>query len=91
LVSNALKYAFPSEIRRTGEICIELGPVNDSHIRLAVSDNGIGFPTDLDFSQTQTLGLQLVNALAVDELEGPIQLDRRHGTLFAIIFPRQSD
>jgi two-component sensor histidine kinase len=50
-----------------------------------VSDNGVGFPEDLDFRDTGSLGLQLVNTL-VEQLEGTIELDRSGGTEFEITF-----
>ena len=50
-----------------------------------VSDNGVGFPKDLDFRNTKSPGLQLVNTL-VDQLEGTIELDRSGGAAFEIAF-----
>ncbi len=50
-----------------------------------VSDNGVGLLEDLDFRNTESLGLQLVNTL-VNQLEGTIELDRRGGTAFKITF-----
>ena len=50
-----------------------------------VSDDGLGFPTDLDFRNTESLGLQLVNIL-IKQLEGTIELDRSSGTAFKITF-----
>jgi PAS domain S-box-containing protein len=87
LVSNALKHAFPDG--KKGEIRIELiRSVNEKTFTLIVSDNGIGFPEDLDFRNTKTLGLQLVITL-VDQLDGIIELDRRRGTEFKITFAEQ--
>ena len=83
LVSNCLKHAFPDG--REGEICIELRSDSDGEFTLVVSDNGIGLPEDLDFRNTESLGLQLVNTL-VNQLEGTIELDRRGGTAFEITF-----
>jgi two-component sensor histidine kinase len=83
LVSNSLKHAFPDG--REGEIRIELWSNHDSQFTLMVSDNGVGFPKDLDFRDTQSLGLQLVNTL-VDQLEGTIKLDRSGRTSFEITF-----
>jgi two-component sensor histidine kinase len=48
-------------------------------------DNGIGFPEDLDFKNTDALDLQLVNNL-VDQIDGEITLDTGQGTKFKIIF-----
>lgn len=52
---------------------------------LIVSDNGIGFPQDIEFKNSNTLGLQLVNAL-VNQICGTIKLYRFNGTTFKIIF-----
>jgi two-component sensor histidine kinase/uncharacterized membrane protein len=83
LVSNCLKHAFPDG--REGEIQIELWADGDGRYNLTVSDNGIGFPPDLDFRSTSSLGLQLVNNLT-RQLRGTIGLDRTGGTAFKITF-----
>jgi PAS domain S-box-containing protein len=83
LVSNAFKYAFP--VNREGEILIELFLDKDDMVTLIVKDDGIGFPEDIDFHNTETLGLQLVNTL-VKQLNGAIELDRSNGTAFKIRF-----
>jgi PAS domain S-box-containing protein len=82
LVSNSLKHAFPDG--REGEICIEFRS-DDSQCTLMVGDNGVGFRQDLDFRDTGSLGLQLVDTL-VDQLEGTIELNRSGGTAFKITF-----
>lgn len=56
-----------------------------SQYLLVVSDNGLGFPEDLDFRNTGSLGLQLVNIL-VEQLEGTIELQKEIGTTFKILF-----
>jgi two-component sensor histidine kinase len=86
LVSNSLKHAFPGG--RAGEICIGLSLDNDK-FTLMVGDNGVGFPKDLDFRNTQSLGLQLVTTL-VDQLEGAIELDGSGGTAVKIMFSERS-
>jgi two-component sensor histidine kinase len=83
LVSNSLKHAFPDG--REGEIHIELRSEGNGKFTLMVSDNGVGLLKDLDFRNTESLGLQLVNTL-VNQLEGTIELDRRGGTTFKITF-----
>lgn len=52
---------------------------------LIFADNGKGFPDDVDFRNTETLGLQLVNAL-VNQIEGSIGLERGNGTKFTLKF-----
>lgn len=81
LVSNSLRHAFPEG--REGEILVEVSRGPKGEHRLVIGDNGVGFPDDLDFRQTETLGLQLVTLL-VKQLDGTIELDRSHGTTFRI-------
>ena len=52
---------------------------------MVVSDNGIGFPEQMDFRKSPSLGLTLVTSL-VDQLDGTIELDRSRGTAFTIVF-----
>ncbi len=56
-----------------------------SQYSLVVSDNGLGFPEGLDFRNTGSLGLQLVNIL-VEQLEGTIELQKGSETTFKILF-----
>lgn len=83
LVSNVLKHAFPKG--RAGEVEVSLRPEGDATYKLIVKDNGIGFPKNLDFRNTKSLGMQLVTML-VDQLEGTIELNRVDGTEFVIHF-----
>lgn len=83
LVSNSLKHAFP--VTKKGQIRIVLSSDGGNKFTLIVSDDGIGFPKDLDFRNPESLGLQLVVSL-VNQLGGAIRLSRRHGTEFKIVF-----
>jgi len=83
LVTNSLKHGFPDG--RAGEITIGLHPRLPPGFALTVADNGIGFPADLDFRQTDTLGLQLVCVLTA-QIGGSIELDRTNGSRFTIEF-----
>jgi len=84
LVSNALKHAFPEG--EDGEIKIIMRSINGSEIELIISDNGVGFPEDIDFRKTDSLGLQLVSTLAEGQLHGTVDLKRDKGTEFKIKF-----
>jgi len=86
LISNSLKHAFPKG--RRGEIKVSLRPTKRGQIELIIGDNGVGLPNDLDFRKTKSLGLQLVNTLVKDQLDGEIELDRSAGTEFKIRFKR---
>jgi PAS domain S-box-containing protein len=83
LISNMLKYAFPDG--RKGECVIAARPEGQSLV-LTMQDNGVGIPADLDWNNSPTLGLRLVNIL-VAQLKGKIDLDRTAGTKFVITIP----
>ena len=86
LVSNALKYAFPSgDDLPSPRIDVEMRNENDE-IVILVSDNGIGFPEGVDWHHSKTLGLQLVSLLT-RQLEGTVEMEVNHGTTFRITFP----
>jgi PAS domain S-box-containing protein len=82
-VTNALKYAYPHG--ENGEIAVKLSCDAES-VMMAVSDQGVGFPRDLD--TTQTLGLQLIQLLT-EQLSGEAEFSRSlPGTSVTIRFPR---
>jgi len=87
LVSNSFKYAFPD--RRKGIITVGIKITSEGNNVLFVEDNGIGLPADLDFHNTRSLGLQLVNGLAA-QIQGTIELSRAQGTGVSITFPGNS-
>jgi two-component sensor histidine kinase len=84
LVSNSLKHAFLTD-SQDNEISISICLMNDNQFKLTVSDNGVGFPGDIDFQNTESLGLQLVCTFT-EQLEGGIELDSSAGTSFTITF-----
>jgi two-component sensor histidine kinase/CheY-like chemotaxis protein len=85
LLSNALKHAFPAG--RKGKITVT-GNRDDKVVRISVSDDGAGIPASLDWENTSSLGLHLVNSLT-DQISGTIELDRSSGTTFIITVPEQ--
>ncbi len=82
LITNSLKYAFPDG--KMGEINVDFHP-HYGQYELTVKDNGIGFPGDIDFENTDSLGLQIVNSLT-GQIDGKIQLNNSQGTEFKINF-----
>ncbi len=83
LVSNSLKHAFPAG--KSGRISIGMRSADNGAVTLSVRDDGAGFPEQLDFRSTRSLGLQLVISL-VAQLEGEIELESCKGTCFTIRF-----
>ena len=84
LLSNSLKYAFPKN--QHGEIFVNVQVVEQDTIEFIYSDSGIGIPDDLDWRNTDSLGLQLIILLAEDQLDGTVNLYRDKGTRFTIKF-----
>ncbi len=83
LVSNSLKHAFP--LNKKGEIFISLDKDDNNKYTLILKDNGIGFPPNVDFRKTESLGLQLVTTLT-EQLGGTIELHKNGYTEFIIAF-----
>ena len=86
LVSNALQHAFYQQ-QYEGHIVIDLRRTENEQLCLTVSDNGRGFPREIDFRSTESLGLQLVCSLT-EQLAGSIKLEQDGGTVFTINFPQ---
>jgi len=80
LITNCLKHAFPAE--RQGEIYVGLN--SDGHsLTLAVRDNGIGMPDDIDISNLNSMGLILVQSL-VKQLKGTLEVKSNGGAEFKV-------
>lgn len=88
LITNSLKYAFPEN--RKGEIQIGFEYLDDGQLELIVSDDGVGLPLNFDFKDSDTLGVQIVKALAEHQLHGTLVLDSTKGTKFLIRFNEPS-
>lgn len=82
LLTNSIKHAFPDE--REGKITIKLRKTGKTY-HIVIADDGIGLPENIDFKNTKTFGLQLVNLL-MDQLDGTIEIDQKNGTKFKITF-----
>ena len=83
LVTNAIKYAFPDGKRGTIELQLR---VEEQTLILSVRDDGIGMNPDLNWEQSDSIGLQLVSALT-QQLEGEVELQSgNEGTIWTIRF-----
>jgi len=85
LISNSLKHGFPNG--RRGTISIRLENAGEKECEFIVSDDGIGFPPGLDFRNTPSFGLQLINGLAAHQMRGTVEFRMGTGTTFVIRFP----
>ncbi len=87
LVTNAMKHAFSKGSTGTVRVGLKMRP--DGLVMLEIADDGVGSPADIDFRQTESMGLQIAVSL-VKNLEGQIELIREGGTSFQIAFALQS-
>ncbi|OYE06210.1 PAS domain S-box protein [Nostoc sp. 'Peltigera membranacea cyanobiont' 232] len=83
LVSNSLKYAFPSG--GDGTIYIEIHQNQDRHVTLVVGDDGIGLPPNFSFKNIASLGWQLVDAL-INQISGNINIQGARGVECQVTF-----
>jgi PAS domain S-box-containing protein len=86
IISNVFKYAFPDN--REGVITINFERSKGMHC-LMVKDNGIGLPSDFDISQSNRLGLKLIELIS-KQLNGQFSFTSKEGTEFNLTFPQVS-
>ncbi len=92
LITNCLKHAFPEQSK--GRIKVRLdyvasnGEEGPQECELSVSDDGIGMSTGNGLTNTQSMGLHIVDLLA-SELRGKLEMsqDQQRGTKFTLRFP----
>jgi two-component sensor histidine kinase/CheY-like chemotaxis protein len=92
LVTNSIKHGFlasrtrdnSQSLDKRDKIAVNITKENEIYT-MSVYDNGIGFPDNLDFRHTDSLGMQLVISLT-SQLRGTVELERNNGTLFRIVF-----
>ncbi|MDH4190075.1 MAG: PAS domain-containing protein [Betaproteobacteria bacterium] len=83
LVSNAFKHAYAEGA--DGEIVIEAVMLDDGRIRMRVADHGRGLPEGFDPAHSESLGMQLVTALAA-QLDAQFTYGTRGGAWFEFVF-----
>jgi PAS domain S-box-containing protein len=84
LISNALKHAFPGDMK--GEIRVRIGKTETGEMELQVSDDGVGVPQGFDFKSSDTLGLQNVFAIGQHQLQGEVVFEVQDGITCRIRF-----
>jgi PAS domain S-box-containing protein len=87
LVTNAFKHAYPNG---GGKVTVSLVNCGE-HLEMAVLDEGIGLPEDLDVQGTsgKSLGMKLIFRLA-SQLRGQLRLANcRPGASCTVAFPRK--
>ena len=88
LIQNALEHGFGE--RKQGSVQVTLVE-EPERVLLIVRDDGAGLPADFD--RSRSLGLQIVEALIVEDLHGEFLLAANpdgHGATATLIIPRQA-
>jgi two-component sensor histidine kinase len=85
LISNALKYAFPSDWNKPAKVDVRISQDSDQ-MELIIQDNGVGLPAGFEIDKCGSLGLHLVNILVKDQLKGSIEIQNEKGFFIRIQF-----
>jgi len=96
-LSNSLKHAFPNDqqddifqkLPIDSQITITLKEIHAEMILLRVTDNGVGFPTEFNTTDADSLGLQLIRRIA-SQLGATLKIESGSGVIIEIIFARDS-
>ncbi|MFT5778286.1 MAG: two-component sensor histidine kinase [Crocinitomicaceae bacterium] len=84
IVTNSLKYGIRGD--NPGTIILKIKKQQHSDYRMIISDDGVGFSSDINFRDSTTLGLMLIHKLSI-QLQGSIEKDNsKKGTEYIINF-----
>lgn len=83
LVTNSLKYAYPNGAK--GEVRISLHETLAGLVTLVVSDDGAGLPGTLNWKDSSSMGLPIVDLLA-KQIGAKLTVTTRPGTEFRLEF-----
>jgi two-component sensor histidine kinase len=88
LITNAVKYAYPGGF---GEVRLTVAPAEqEDHLRLEISDQGIGLPNVFGSDNVGGLGAKLISTFC-RQLGGQVEWqDTKPGTRFVLIFRPQA-
>ena len=86
LLQNAVEHGY--EGREGGTISVELEDEGD-HVRIVIADDGEGLPPDFDLGKTANLGLQIVQTLVQDDLQGAFEIEGHDGVRAVVRFPKK--
>ena len=85
MITNALKHAFEGS---SGNMAIALRSLGEKQYELIVSDDGKGFPPELQHHELHSLGVELIHTLA-EQLDGSVKMDNQPGARYTIRFQCQ--
>lgn len=85
-ITNSLKYGFKERANGRIEIVLQKEEGSDSNFLLTISDNGIGFSSEINSNSTKSLGLKLIHNLARQLQGSAIKDESKEGTTYHIRF-----
>lgn len=89
VISNALEHAF--EDREHGTIAVKSRLEDGETLQLSVGDDGVGWTPDTPLSETNSLGLQLLDNLVRKQLRGGVEFERNNGSTVHLSIPFEPD
>lgn len=84
IIANAINHPFSDSSK--GKISIQMKTHDDNEIQIKISDNGKGYPDDMDLVDPGTLGLHMTKILVEDQLSGTFKLSIDKGASAQIKF-----
>lgn len=88
LITNTFKHAFKNG--RTGRVKIKLFMTPEEKVVIKVHDNGIGLPEHFDITQSQSMGMTIIQRLC-RQLNANINIETDAGTCFTVSFEKPRD
>jgi two-component sensor histidine kinase len=87
LLTNSYKYIPLLQKKKSVEI--NLQTIDDGTYELTFKDNGPGLPPNINFDNSQTLGLKLIRGLS-QQIRGSVTYHYEQGSVFTIKFKGKS-
>jgi two-component sensor histidine kinase len=87
LLTNSYKYIPLAQTKKSVEINLQI--IDDGTYELTFKDNGPGLPPNINFDNSQTLGLKLIRGLS-QQIRGSVTYHYDHGSVFTIKFKGKS-
>ncbi|MFN6039483.1 MAG: histidine kinase dimerization/phosphoacceptor domain -containing protein [Bacteroidota bacterium] len=83
LLTNSYKYLPKNQPDKNIEI--HLNALGNGIYKFIYKDNGLGLPSNINFENSETLGLRLINGLA-EQINGSVSYKYQNGSVFIIQF-----
>lgn len=85
-ITNSLKYGFLGRDKGQIEIALQKEEDEQTDFMLIISDNGVGFPDEVNQNKSKSLGLKLIHNLARQLQGSAVRDETKKGTTYNIKF-----